>query len=651
MQGSVPGPELVSVDGEHLASRVLVGGVVAHNDERRIQDSLRSLLAQELPPGVRWGRVWVVASGCTDRTVEVARAVARDDPRVGVIVEAERRGKAAALRQVLHRAQGEFLILLNSDAVAAPGAVSALLAKAAGKVRPFAVMARPLVPPPADAGWGSSMRWMWELHHELHLDMLEDGRGAHLSDELLLVSLPAFPWIEEGIINDGSYCAVWLRSHRGGCWYAPDSGVWIEVPRNPSEFLQQRRRIHVGNAQVRARLGRSPTTAFRYFLKNPSGALEAVRRSNRSGTALRTLGRVAAWEAVAHALALWDRIPPRRNHVRWSRIGSGLARPASGEPAIGTEPAGDDAVDRRVRVLLDVAGEFGTGLPLATLDDLLPERTSEPLATFLARRPELAKVVRDTAYHPTANPPPDPARTARGLEYARSAQALVRGPLRWLLPELRCIGITGSAAYGEPLEGDDLDFFVVTRAGALSWVLAATFLSLRLRALRGLGRGPPPCFNYVIDERRARLEYGKARGLLFAREALSTKIVDGDAYYRGLLGDATWMRSEFPHLYSVRSAEPGDIHPRPAPLLVRLLSAALFVPLAAYLQLAGLRHNARLRRSGRASGAFRTSTAPDRIALLSQRFEKLRGRYQDRPDPPPVSYAGVSAPSRIASSR
>ena len=650
-----PGPGRTPSEPSNRFPTVITGGIVAHNDEQRIERSVRSLLSQELPTGARWGRVWVVASGCTDRTVEIAGRLAEEDPRLGLVVEPERTGKAAALCEVLHRADGDALVLLNSDAEAAPGAVASLLSKAQGKRRPFAVMARPMVLTVPDTEWTGTMRWMWELHHELHREMLADGRGAHLSDELLLVSLPAVPWIEPGVINDGSYCAVWLQNHAGGCWYAPEAHVFIEVPSAPTEHLRQRRRIHVGNAQVLSRLGRRPTTAIRFFLASPSRTLHAFRRALKRERGFRHLLNVIVWEMVGHALAGWDRIPPKADHVRWSRIGGPVRSrlPSAGVtiPGVATE----SAIDRRIRMVLDVAGQFGTGVSMSRLSGLLPDTGLGPhddLLTYLARRPDLAQVVRDKAYSTATLPSEDARRAERGRLYRRSAEELVRGPLRWLRPTLRCIGVTGSTAYGEPDEHDDLDFFVVTRAGGLSWFLAATYASLRLHSLRaGRTTFPPPCFNYVVDERRAVGEFARGRGLLFAREALTAQILEGDSYFRGLLRHAPWMRDELPSLYTDRSMDAGDTTPRPAPLLVRLLSAIVFLPLAAHLQLAGLRRNAEFRRAGRSSSVFRTATEPGRFAFMSRRFEELRDRYDDRPGPTSASYPGTTAPSRIPSSR
>ncbi|HYA56904.1 MAG TPA: glycosyltransferase [Thermoplasmata archaeon] len=633
----------------------LAGGIVAHNDERRIEASIRSLLGQELPDGVEWGHIWVVASGCTDRTAEVAAALAALEPRVRLVVEPERRGKAAALREVLRRAEGDLLVLLNSDAEASPGAVAAMLGRTAGRSRPFAVMARPFVPSELQGGWVDTMRWMWELHHEIHLEILADGSGAHLSDELLLVSLPAFPDLEEGIINDGSYFAVWLSQNGGGNWYAPAAGVSLDVPTTVRDHLRQRRRIHVGNAQVTKRLGTPPTTLGRFLLKEPRRALGTLRRMIGRESGLRHFGKVLAFELVSQALALWDRCPPRRDHVRWRRIEPApeTTRP-SAPAAAGSGTAPLPEVDRRVVSVLSVARQFGTGLPLERLVELLPPGGPEDasgLERWLKDRPHLADVTRGRAFSPGDASSVDPTRAQRGTDYLEEARHLMAGPLAFTRRWVRCVGITGSAAYGEPTADDDLDFFVVTRAGAVWWFLATTWVALRLRRGRGRSRrGPTPCFNFVVDDARIATDLSDGSGLLFAREALSAQIVEGDSYYRGLLARAPWMARELPRLYHLRTRSPGETDSSPAPGLVRALSALVYPIVAAYLHLVGLRRNDHARREGHPGEVFRTAAAPDRLAFVSQRFEDLRARYEGRAGAG-WSADGVGSPSRLPTAR
>jgi poly-beta-1,6-N-acetyl-D-glucosamine synthase len=616
----------------------LAGGVVAYNEEAHLRSSVRSLTDQELPDGVEWKEIWVVASGCTDRTVDVAYSLSREDTRIRVVVEPERGGKARALREVFHRAHGDALVLLNSDARAEPGAIGELLRTAAGKQPPFAVMGRPVVSGPAVGRWSPTFRWMWDLHHEIHAELLSGGTGGHLSDELLLVSLPSVPAIPDGIINDGSYLAVWLAQHAGGRWYAPEARVSIEVPFTVRDHLHQRRRIHVGNAQVTSVLREPPATLPRQFLEHPAETVRLLRQMLVREGGVGHFARLASWELAAHALAGWDRLPPRRDHVRWRRIrlpepgnlASSRAVPVIGTPDTNGSPA---RLERRITTVIRAASQFGTGVQLPDLVRLLP-RDGPPsvpaVRSWLETRPDLARVEGETAFAPQTMKAAEHDRRERGRRYLAAAQALFSGPLRGTSTWCHCACVTGSTAYGEPQRGDDLDLFVVTQAGALWWFLAYAYLALRVdRWKRGADSEPVPCFNFVMDDHEAAAEFARAQGFLFAREALTARTIHGTEYYAGLLAGAPWMADEIPRLYAERDPvrPTTERRSRSAPSVVRLLSLVAFPWLAAYLQFVGLRRNHRFRRAPQDDQQFRSDTRWRRLAFASRKFERLRQSY------------------------
>jgi len=641
---------------------VLSAGIVAHNEERNLETAFRSLHDQDLPEDTAWDAFWIVASGCTDGTVAVAERLAKEDPRVRVLVEPERMGKAHALREVFVRARGSALVLLNADAKAEAGAVRALLDVARDRAAPFAVMGRPVLPPGTKGRWTQELRLMWSLHHEFHLELQRLGGGAHLSDELLLVSLPGFPTLPDGTINDGSYLGVWLSQHGGHRLYAPEARVTVDVPGSVRDHLEQRRRIVYGNQQVTVALGEAPSTFVGYALRSPARAVELLRRSHLSKrTGWTHLARLAAAEAVAITLANWDRLPPPTDHVRWRRIRSTTAVGSVGLPSP-LRLRGSAAhpspihVEGRVSTLVGVASQFGTGVALPELVRLLPNEapaTVPEVRRWLESRPHLARLDGERAFAPDSVTDGEVARASRGHQYLQQAHELFAGPLRGALRWTRCVYVTGSAAYGEPGRGDDLDLFVVTRRGSQWWFLFYAYLTLRITRIRkGTPMEPLPCFNFVLDDVEAAREFAGNRGFLFAREALTARPVSGEGYYRALLSQASWMAEEIPRLYSEQNREPVTSvrSAPPTPLAVRLLNTALFPWLAAYLQGVALSRNGRFRRAARHDERFRVETRWRRLAFTSRKFERLRESYRtpEAPRPTPQPQRGATARPSIS---
>ncbi|MGP8074210.1 MAG: glycosyltransferase [Thermoplasmata archaeon] len=637
---------------------VLSAGIVAHNEERGLETAFRSLLDQDLPEDVVWDSFWIVASGCTDGTVAVAERLAKEEPRVRVLVEPERMGKAHALREVFIRAQGSALVLLNADARAEVGAVRALMNVSRDHPAPFAVMGRPVLPPGTEGRWSEELRLMWSLHHEFHLELQRLGGGAHLSDELLLVSLPGFPILPDGTINDGSYLGVWLSQHGGPRLYAPEARVTVDVPGSVRDHLEQRRRIVYGNHQVTLALGEAPSTFVRYALRSPARAVELLRRAHLpKRTGWTHLARLAAVEAVAVTLANWDRLPPPTDHVRWRRIRSTTAV-GSVSLSSALRLRGSSAhpspvhVEGRVSTIIGVASQFGTGVALPELVRLLPNEapaTVPEVRSWLESRPHLARLNGERAFAPDSATESEVERASRGLQYLQEAHELFAGPLRGALRWTRCVYVTGSAAYGEPGRGDDLDLFVVTRRGSQWWFLCYVYLTLRITRIRnGTPIEPLPCFNFVLDDVEAAREFAGNRGFLFAREALTARPVSGEGYYRALLSHASWMADEIPRLYSEQSRGlvTSDGSAPPTPLAERLLNLALFPWLAAYLQAVGLRRNGRFRRAAKHDERFRVETRWRRLAFASRKFECLRESFSGPATPRPTPQAQRGATAR-----
>jgi hypothetical protein len=643
-------------------SILLIGGVVAHNEERNLEGAVRSLLDQELPAGASWGSLWIVASGCTDGTVAVARRLAAVDPRVQLLVEIDRQGKSEALGEIFRRARGDALILLNSDARAAPGAVGELLLSVRGRAPPYAVMGRPVVPGHATGPLSGMLGLQWELHDELHRELLGSGHGTHLSDELLLVSLRGVPGIPAGIVNDGSYLGAWLTAHGGQLLYAPGALVSIQVPSSLRDHLRQRRRIRFGHRQVTQMLGVTPTTLPQYATRAPRAALRLLGRAvaRRDAGVREFLGLLTA-EVLAGWLTAWDRINPRRDHVRWERI----APPSHGvlDQRDPVTPPDDDSVpgrtypvtsvetgsllERRLESVLGVAAEFGSGITLDRLLKLMPLEgpgSTSDLRIWLQWHPHLARIDGERVFAPGGFPDRNPAREARAARYRRAAEELLGSHLAPVRPILCCLAISGSVAYGEPDAGDDLDLFVVTRPGALWLFLAFVYVRLRLRPPQPAEAGARPCFNYVFEDRSAREAFARDQGFLFAREALSVRVLLGESYYAGLLRSADWLNSELPRWNlggEIREPEP---FPTPAPWPLRLLNLGVYPLVASYLQLIGiLRNRNRAPNADRASG-FRTVTTLRHLAFASDRFEHLRVRYARAARAPPVPGGDLPVP-------
>jgi hypothetical protein len=318
-----------------------------------------------------------------------------------------------------------------------------------------------------------------------------------------------------------------------------------------------------------------------------------------------------------------------------------MAEPAEAVRAFPLPPATEDwapraALESRLRVLLEVSYRCRAPMTLEQLAAHLPAGatwTADAVSSWVAGHPEEGQVVAGHVMPPVEISVPELVdRTARSQALLAEAEWAVAAPLRSAVALARCVGVSGSVAYGYAAPGDDLDFFVTARRGT-TWVfLALAFLNAR--RVRRAGRPRPSthwCFNYVIDEADAPGEFARPGGLLLAREALAVRVVRGDGFYRKLLLNAAWMSGELPQLYDRRVGE-GEraADPEASPRWGERLANLLAYPfLATYLQMAGLVRNHRLRREA-PEKQFSTTTQLRRYMLRSVRFEELERLYQAR---------------------
>lgn len=117
------GADAPDSDSEGLPPAVSI--VMAnYNGAHYLRDAIQSVQRQTF---VRW-ELLVVDDASTDDSVMIARAMARDDPRIRVFVQSLNGGPGAARNRALDKARGQWIAIFDSDDVMAPDRVATLVA-------------------------------------------------------------------------------------------------------------------------------------------------------------------------------------------------------------------------------------------------------------------------------------------------------------------------------------------------------------------------------------------------------------------------------------------------------------------------------------------------------------------------------------------
>jgi hypothetical protein len=212
-------------------------GVMAYNEERNIGKLLEALVCQNLT-NVELRQIFVVSSGSTDRTDAIAADWASREPRIELIRQESREGKASAINLFLERADADVFVLESGDTLPAPDCVEELLA-------PFAdsevgmTGARPV--PVDDPGtfMGFVVHMLWRLHHCLALRTPK--LGEMVAFRSFVRAIPVNTAVDEASIE----AIVIDRGQE--LRYAPDAIVYNKGPDSVRDFLKQRRRIYAGH--------------------------------------------------------------------------------------------------------------------------------------------------------------------------------------------------------------------------------------------------------------------------------------------------------------------------------------------------------------------------------------------------------------------
>ncbi|NKQ37268.1 MAG: glycosyltransferase [Chloroflexi bacterium] len=226
-------------------------GITAYNEEANIGRLLRRMLDQQLET-VTITEIVVVASGCTDGTVEIAREMVAVDGRIRVLVQPEREGKASAMNLFIQEAQEDVLLLCSADLLPEMDAVEQLMTPFADpEVAMTGCHPVPVNDPATFMGFAVHLQW--DLHHEMNAAGGFKG-GEMVGFRRVFARIPYHTAVDEAsvepIVRGQGYKAL----------YCPDAVVYNKGPETVDDFLRQRRRIYAGHLDLQRMLGYKVST-------------------------------------------------------------------------------------------------------------------------------------------------------------------------------------------------------------------------------------------------------------------------------------------------------------------------------------------------------------------------------------------------------
>jgi biofilm PGA synthesis N-glycosyltransferase PgaC len=301
MARSAPKYKFKENNGGKLMTIACSVGIMAHNEGHNISRLFEALVSQRLSD-VAMTEIIVVASGCTDDTESIVRRWAVSEPRIRLVVQQHREGKASAVNRFLAQAREDIVVLCSADLLPEPDTIERI-------VLPFIdpeigmTTARPVPLNDPAQFFGFAAHMMWSLHHQINATSFKAGE--------LIAFRRVFQRIPYRTAVDEASVEPVIRGQGYTVQYVPNAIVLNKGPETLEDFLCQRRRIYAGHLAIRDAIGYRVST-----LSGGKIALLVLRHLDWRPREFLWTWAIAALEAYGRFLGKLD-YKRHRDHTVW----------------------------------------------------------------------------------------------------------------------------------------------------------------------------------------------------------------------------------------------------------------------------------------------------------------------------------------------
>ena len=225
-------------------------GMAVFNEGKTIGKVLENLLSQTYPEAFEI----LIVGGGSDETSHIIQDYAERFKNIRFIEEKERKGKPAAINEILKSARGQIIVIADGDVFPAKNAIMNLLqpfkdesvGATCGKIVPVNDRNKLL------GFWGHFLCWA------AHRKRLYDDQSTQffaLSGSLCAFRRGIVKSIPLDSLADDAELGLLIKLKDYRIKYTPDARVYIKYPQTLSDFLIQKRRIFAGFLQICDRYG------------------------------------------------------------------------------------------------------------------------------------------------------------------------------------------------------------------------------------------------------------------------------------------------------------------------------------------------------------------------------------------------------------
>lgn len=212
-------------------------GIMAYNEEKNLPRLLK-FLTEWRPREISIEKIFVVSSGSTDRTEAIVENFSRKNPKIVLLRQLKREGKASAVNLWLSHAKEKLLVLESADTLPRKDAIEKLVL-AFREEKIGMVGGRPVPVNDRKNFFGFAAHLLWRLHHRMSLKSPKMGEVVAFRN--IVKKIPSKSAVDEASIEK-------IITENGfEIKYVSDAIFFNKGPQNLQDFLKQRRRIYTGH--------------------------------------------------------------------------------------------------------------------------------------------------------------------------------------------------------------------------------------------------------------------------------------------------------------------------------------------------------------------------------------------------------------------
>lgn len=272
-------------------------GICAMNEEETIGDLIDQITEEDLDL-----QELIVVAGGTDSTVDIVEEKAGEYEEVQLVEEEERQGQAMAQNEILSRATGDAIFLIDGDGTIEKGSMEKMTEEYDGNC----IIHGREIPVTDESFRGKMIDTLWEIHHEACL------KEPKFSTQLGLIPSDLIEEFPEVVLDD-TYLQLEAEKKGYETIYMPEAVKYHNTSQDLRYYLAQREKNRSGVYQLR-KMGYNPGSRLGLNLKTYFSEIRKHFPRVSPFIAIISLELVAA--AYAQSRRLTDSFPSK-----WSRPG------------------------------------------------------------------------------------------------------------------------------------------------------------------------------------------------------------------------------------------------------------------------------------------------------------------------------------------